>query len=64
MKGIEMTCNCGSGEKSFWVNDARNIPLAKVCRVCKEEKLSKFRPEVITNPNYETCEPIEPEDYY
>lgn len=57
-----MTCTCGSGKESIWIYDARNIPLARVCHDCKEEKLSRFRPEVLNNPNYEADEPIEPED--
>lgn len=49
-------------KESWWVNDARGIPLARVCDKCKEEKLSKFRPEVRTNPNYQADEAIEPDD--
>jgi hypothetical protein len=52
-------CTCGSGCKSWWENDARGIPLARVCPKCRVEKLAKFRPEVLTNPQYETDEPIE-----
>ena len=51
-------CNCGSGENSWWRNDARGIPLAKVCGQCEKEKLSKFRPEVLTNCNYHTDEEV------
>jgi len=57
------SCHCGSGQPSWWENDARGIPLARVCEKCKEEKLSKYRPEVLTDSNYEADEPIEPEDY-
>lgn len=49
------------GDGSWWENDARGIPLARVCAECREEKLAQFRPEVLSNPNYETNEPIEPE---
>lgn len=52
-------CTCGSGKDSWWENDARGIPLARVCIECKREKLSKYRPEVLTNSQYETDEPIE-----
>lgn len=55
-------CNCGSGKNSWWENDARGIPLARVCVECKSEKLRKFRPEVLTNSNYECDETVE-EDY-
>lgn len=47
---------------SWWVRDARGIPLARVCAECKPDKLKRFRPEVLTNPNYKVDEPIEPED--
>lgn len=48
---------------SWWEVDARGIPLARVCDKCRKQKLSGYRPEVLTNPNYECDEPIEPEDY-
>jgi len=52
-------CNCGSGQASWWESDARGIPLARVCLECVDKKLSKYRPEVLTNSNYYTDEPIE-----
>lgn len=52
-------CPCGSGKNSWWENDARGIPLARVCVDCKQEQLSKFRPEVLTDSQYEADEPIE-----
>jgi len=52
-------CPCGSGRNSWWENDARGIPLARVCQKCRAEKLAKFRPEVLTDSQYETDEPIE-----
>lgn len=55
-------CNCGSGEPSSWEYDARGIPLGRMCRKCRADRLSKFRPEVLTDPQYECYEPIE-EDY-
>lgn len=59
---MKSACVCGSGLPPYWENDARGIPLAKVCDKCKKEKLSKFRQDVLTNSNYECDEPIE-EDY-
>lgn len=47
---------------SWWANDARGIPLARVCSDCIKERLAKFRPEVMTDSDYESSEPIEPED--
>ena len=49
-------------QNSWWVNDARGIPIGRVCEKCEEEVLSRYRPEVLTNPNYEANEPIEPEE--
>lgn len=48
---------------SYWVNDARGIPLARVCEKCEDEKLAKFRPEVLTDSNYAANEEIEPDDW-
>lgn len=55
-------CNCGSGNESWWEYDARGIPLARVCESCKQEKLSKYRKDVLDNPNYEADEPIEEDE--
>ena len=52
-------CPCGSGRNSWWENDARGIPLARVCQKCRAEKLAKFRPEVLIDSQYECDEPIE-----
>ena len=56
-------CPCGSAEYSWWEKDARGIPLARVCGKCKYKVLSKYKPKVLTNSQYECDEPIEPEDY-
>jgi hypothetical protein len=40
-------CPCGSGENSYWQLDGNGIPLARVCSVCKQKTLSKFRPEIL-----------------
>ena len=47
------------GDGSYWVNDARGIPVARVCPLCEDEKTSHIRKEVMENPNYESDEPIE-----
>jgi len=52
-------CPCGSGEGSWWENDARGIPLARVCDKCRKRKLAGYRPEVLTDSRYECCEAIE-----
>ena len=56
-------CNCGSGEISEWEYDGQGIPLERVCSACRNEKLSKYRPEILGNYTQEDVdEPIEPED--
>ena len=45
-------------EDSWWEYDARGIPLARVCDICAHAKLSVYRPEVLSDPNYYTDEPI------
>lgn len=39
--------------------DARGLYLAKVCDLCVDYKMSQFRPEVLTDSQYECDEPIE-----
>jgi len=56
-------CSCGSGENSWWENDAQGIPLARVCPKCRKERLSGFRPEILTGYSQsDVDEPIEPEE--
>lgn len=44
----------------WWVNDAQGIPLCKVCSVCEDEKLSHYRPEILTGYDQsDVDEPIE-----
>lgn len=44
---------------SWWEYDARNIPLARVCPKCIKAKLSKYRPEVLSDANYQCDEQID-----
>ncbi len=53
-------CTCGSGEDGHELYDARGIYCGITCRSCDRAKT--YRPEVMTNPDYEADEPIEPED--
>jgi hypothetical protein len=55
-------CHCGSGLKRHARFDARGIFITYVCEQCEKEKLSHYRPEVLTNPNYSHDEPIDDED--
>ena len=52
-------CSCGSGEYQEAEYDARGLFLTYACSKCRKERLSKFRPDVLTDPNYWTDEPIE-----
>ncbi len=55
-------CGCGSGQYAEPEYDARGIYIGKMCLACRDERLSGYRPEVLTDPNYECNEQIE-EDY-
>jgi hypothetical protein len=53
-----------SKEPSWWANDAQGIPLCVVCDYCESEKLSRYRPKILSGYNqYDVDEPIEPEEY-
>ena len=56
------TCNCGSGEDSWWENDAQGIPLCRVCDQCREEKLGRYRPCILSGYDQsDVNEPIDPD---
>jgi hypothetical protein len=55
-------CPCGSGFGSFWQLDARGIELCRTCEKCHDEKLSDYRPDVLSDKSYWADELIE-EDY-
>ena len=51
-----------SEKHSWWEKDAQNIPLARVCEVCIDAKLSGFRQEILTGyTQSDVDEPIEAE---
>jgi hypothetical protein len=53
-------CDCGSGELSEWQYDAQGIELCRTCNRCKQEKLSRYRPEILTGYDQsDVNEPIE-----
>jgi hypothetical protein len=54
-------CHCGSGLERAAEFDARGIFLTYVCEKCRKEKLSRYRPEVLTDSNYWHEEPIDDE---
>jgi hypothetical protein len=58
---------CLNGEESenyaWWARDFQGIELCKVCNVCEKEKLSKYRPEILSGYDQsDVDEPIEPDE--
>lgn len=47
-------CTCGSGLWPERVYDARGIYVCKCCEKCRAEKMRGFRPEIFTDPGYDT----------
>lgn len=59
-----MRPRCEHTDKYTWMlTDARGIPCGTVCDDCAEETEKSYRPDVMTNPNYEADEAIESDDY-
>jgi hypothetical protein len=58
---VMQECTCGSGLGAYALYDARHIFLCFACEKCQDEKLSHFRPDVLTDPNYWHDEPIDEE---
>ena len=55
-------CNCGSNEQSWWARDAQGIELCRVCSECESQKLSVYRPEILSGYDQDDVdEPIEPD---
>ncbi len=54
-----MRCSCGSGLYREEVYDARGIFITFCCEACKSERLAGYRPEIFTDPGYDTIESIE-----
>ena len=55
-------CPCDSGLPAEAEFDARGIFLVYACDKCRKEKLSKFRPDVLTDPDYWHDEPIDEDE--
>lgn len=58
---------CKDGEESdnpsWWEYDAQGIPLCRVCDNCIDEKLARYRPEILSGYGQsDVDEPIEPEE--
>lgn len=58
----EHACRGGipSTEPSWWAHDAQGIPLCRVCDRCEREKLSVYRPEILSG--YDQLDVDEPID--
>lgn len=54
-------CFCGSGLPMRKLNDARKIFVSHVCDECEDRTKRSYRPEIFTDPNYATTEPVEPD---
>ena len=52
-----------STEYSWWTYDGRGIALCRVCDTCKREKLSKYRPEILSSYSQNDVDEIIDEDY-
>lgn len=51
-----------SEEPSWWAKDAQGIELCRVCDLCETEKLSRYRPEILSGyTQADVDEPIEPD---
>ena len=61
-RGIGVKQHVCNPQYRFAVFDARNIFCFYACTWCEAYKKSKYRPEIFTDPNYPTTEPIERED--
>ena len=55
-------CPCGSGNFPEKVHDARGIFVSYVCTLCRSAVMSKYRPEIFTDPKYEYDGQIEPDE--
>jgi len=52
-------CPCKSGKPSHWQHDARGIPLCRTCEDCHQQKMARYRSDVLRNPSYECDEQID-----
>jgi len=58
----QVSCSCGSGLPDWWEFDAQGIALCKVCGECRERKLARYRPIILTGyTQADVDEPIEEE---
>jgi hypothetical protein len=55
-----ITCTCGSGYQRHAKYDGHGIFLTYVCDKCEEEKMSKYRSDIMEP--YDTDEPLDYDD--
>jgi hypothetical protein len=55
-------CSCGSGEVRRELRDARGIFCTYVCDRCERQQRAKYRPDIFTDANYWTDEPVEEDE--
>lgn len=53
-------CTCDSGEWGEEQYDARGIYLCITCSSCHVNKMKAYRPEVLTDSDYECNEEVDP----
>jgi hypothetical protein len=58
---LDRACRCGSGLPSEWQFDVRGIELCRTCPACHKQSMRRYRPDVLTDPNYWHDEPIDEE---
>lgn len=49
---LQRTCPCGSSKPYRANYDARRIFLCYTCAKCHDKQMSKYRADVLTDPNY------------
>jgi len=52
-------CPCGSDSPRYVLYDARGISCGYVCDKCETKKKSQYRPDIFTDSDYWTDEPID-----
>ncbi len=53
-----------SSAETYWEYDAQGIELCRACDLCRKEKLSRYRPEILSGYDQnDVDEPIEGDDY-
>lgn len=56
-------CQHTKGDGSWWEHDGRGIPLTRVCAKCREARLSRYRPEILSWYSQADVEEQIEEDY-